>query len=58
MYNTEGKRIPEDDDVKGTSIWLSCTLAVVTAAVNGTIISSIVVDVKCSLYPNIHHFLV
>ncbi len=44
----------DDDDVKVTYTWLSCTLAVVTStAVIGTVRGS-VVDVICNLYPNIH----
>ena len=37
MYNTDGKENAkdedEDEDVKETYIWLSCTLAVVTSTV-------------------------
>ena len=47
------KRKQYDDDVKETYIWLSCTLAVVTSAVRGTMRSP-VVDVRCSLYPKTH----
>ena len=55
MYNTYGKENADDDDddVKGTYIWLSCTFAVVTSAVRGTTISP-VVHVRCSLYPKTH----
>ena len=55
MYNTNGKENTDDDDddVKGTYIWLSWTLAVVTSAVRGITISP-VVHVRCSLYPKIH----
>ncbi len=49
MYNTYGKENADDDDVKGTYIWLSCTFTVVTSAVRGTTISP-VVHVRCSLY--------
>ena len=35
MYNTYGKENTEEDDVKETYSWLSCTLAVVTSAVKG-----------------------
>jgi hypothetical protein len=55
MYNTYGKENTDDDD-KGIYILLSCTLAVVTSAVRGTTRSP-VVDVRCSLYPNIHPFV-
>ncbi len=55
VYNTDGKENTEKDDVKGTYILLSGTLAVVMSAVNGTTESSIaVVHVRCSLYPKIH----
>ncbi len=54
MYNTYGKENTDnDDEVKGTYIWLSCTLAVVMSAVKGTTILP-VVHVRCSLYPKIH----
>jgi hypothetical protein len=56
MYRKEDKgntKEDEDEDVKGTYILLSGTLAVVTLAVIGTT-SSPVVHVRCSLYPNIH----
>ena len=44
----------EEEDVKGTYILLSGTLAVVTsAAVRGTTRSP-AVHVRCSLYPKIH----
>ena len=56
MYNRWGKENMVDAEVKEMYIWLSCILAVVTSAVRGTT-SSPVVDVRCSLYPNIH-FLV
>ena len=36
---------------------MSCTLAVVTSAVNDTTSSPTVVDVKCSLYPKTHPLL-
>ncbi len=54
IYNADDKEnIDDDDDVKATSIWLSCTLAVVTSAVRGITSSPIspVVDVICNLYP-------
>ena len=35
--NTEELGELEEEDVKGTYIWLSCTLAVVTSAVKGTV---------------------
>ena len=55
IYNADGKENTDDDDVKGTYIWLSGTLAVVTSAVRGTTISpTAVVDVRCSLYPKTH----
>ena len=56
MYNIDGKentKDEDDEDVKGIYILLSGTLAVVTSAVKGTIILP-VVDVRCSLYPNIY----
>jgi hypothetical protein len=54
MYNTYGKENTKEEDVKGTYILLSGTLAVVTSAVRGTTRSSAVVDVRCSLYPKTH----
>ncbi len=57
MYNRWGKENTEEDDVKETYIWLSCTLAVVTSAVKGTIILPVVVHVRWSLYPNVHPFV-
>ena len=54
MYNRCGKE-NADDDVKGTCIGLSCTFAVVISMVRGTIIFPIV-EIKCSLCPNIHLF--
>jgi hypothetical protein len=57
MYRKEDKgNNKEDEDVKGTYILLSGTLAVVTLAVRGTT-SLPVVHVKCSLYPKIHPFV-
>ena len=51
------KRIQKEDIMKmlkeHTSYYPGI-LAVVTSAVRGTTISSAVVDVRCSLYPNIH----
>ena len=65
MYNTYGKE-NNYEDVKGTYIWLSCTLAGVTSAVRGTMIpfptavvdDVAVDDIRCTLYPKIHSFLV
>jgi hypothetical protein len=69
IYNTDGKENAEElgelgelgeleEDVKGTYIWLSCTLAVVTSsAVKGTVRWPAVVDVICSLYPKTHPFV-
>ncbi len=63
IYNADGKEnTDDDDDVKVTYIWLSCTLAVVvtSTAVIGTTISLVspVVGVICNLYSNIHPSLV
>ena len=37
--------------------WLSGMLAVVKSAGKGTIMEPIVLDIKCSLYPNIQPFV-
>jgi hypothetical protein len=64
MYKTNGKENTEeveDEDVKEMYILLSgiLTVVVTSAAVRGTISSPIaVVNVRCSLYPNIHPSLV
>ena len=64
IYNADGKEnTDDDDDVTGTYILLSGTLAVVTSAVNGTTSSPVAVavaavDVRCNLYPKTHPSLV
>ncbi|AFU57849.1 hypothetical protein Ngar_c09070 [Candidatus Nitrososphaera gargensis Ga9.2] len=49
IYRTPGGRL----DAIGTYSWLSNTLAGVKSAENGTIRLPLL-DVMCSLYPNIH----
>ncbi len=51
IYNIDGKE--NIKEVKVTYSRLSCTLAVVTSAVRGNIRAPVlVVDVRCSLYPD------
>ena len=52
MYNTYGKENTDDDDVTGTYILLSGTLAVVTSLLSMILQCSPVIHVRCSLYPN------
>ncbi len=53
--NDDNENTEEDKDVKGMYILLSGTLAAVTSDVRGTMIPPVVVvDVRWSLYPEIH----